>query len=82
MFGIYDHSNDRMLTHCYQQKKSDQFIDFIERVDSSYDLNIKTIFIVLDNAPIHKSKKTKEALSKYHHRITLVFLPSKSLNSI
>ena len=67
-----------MLTHCYQQKKSNQFIDFIERVDSSYDLNIKRIFLVLDNASIHKSKKTKEALSKHHPRITLVFLPTKS----
>ncbi|MFY9868767.1 MAG: hypothetical protein WAK17_03535, partial [Candidatus Nitrosopolaris sp.] len=41
-----DYTNDRMLTHCYQQKKSNQFIDFIERVDSSYDLNIKRIFLV------------------------------------
>src|SRR5207344_2130922 len=78
VFGIYDYTNDRMLTHCYQQKKSNQFIDFIERVDSSYDLNIKRIFLVLDNASIHKSKKTKESLSKHHPRITLVFLPTKS----
>ena len=78
VFGIYDYTNDRMLTHCYQQKKSNQFIDFIERVDSFYDLNIKRIFLVLDNASIHKSKKTKEALSKHHPRITLVFLPTKS----
>ena len=46
VFGIYDYTNDRMLTHCYQQKKSNQFIDFIERVDSFYDLNIKRIFLV------------------------------------
>ena len=86
MFGIYDYTNDRMLTHCYQQqKKSNQFIDFIERVDSFYDLNIKRIFLVLDNASIHKSKKTKEALSKHHPRITLVFLPttkSPRLNNV
>ena len=68
-----------MLTHCYQQKKSNQFIDFIERVDSFYDLNTKRIFLVLYNAVIHKSKKTKETLSKQHHPImTLVFLPTKS----
>ena len=78
MFGIYDYTNDRMLTHCYQQKKSNQFIDFIKRVDSFYDWNIKRIFLILDNASIHKSKKTKEALSKRHPRITLVFLPTKS----
>ena len=77
--GICDYTNGRMLTHCYQQKKSNQFIDFIERVDSFYDLNTKRIFLVLDNALIHKSKKTKETLSKQHHPImTLVFLPTKS----
>jgi hypothetical protein len=32
VFGIYDYTNDRMLTHCYQQKKSDQFIGFIGRL--------------------------------------------------
>ncbi len=42
-------------------------------------MNIKRIFLVLDNASIiHKSKKTKEALSKHYPRITLVFLPTKS----
>jgi len=77
--GICDYTNGRMLTHCYQQKKSNQFIDFIERVDSFYDLNTKRIFLVLYNAVIHKSKKTKETLSKQHHPImTLVFLPTKS----
>ena len=36
MFNIYDYTNDRTLRHCYQQKKSNQFIDFIERVDSFF----------------------------------------------
>ena len=57
VFGIYDHTNDTMFTHCYKTKTSDQFIDFIKRVDSRYDSSIKTIFVVLDNASIHRSKK-------------------------
>ena len=77
MFGVYDHTNDRMFTHCYKHKKSDQFIDFINRVDLVYDSNIKRIFVVLDNASIHKSKKTREALT-HHQRIVLVFIPTKS----
>jgi transposase len=33
---------------------------------------------VLDNISTHKAKKVREILSRYHHRITLVFLPIKS----
>ena len=79
MFGIYDYTNDRMLTHCYQQKKSNQFIDFMNKVDSVCDSSIKRIFMVLDNASIiHKSNKTREALAHHHPRIVPVFLPTKS----
>jgi len=77
VFGVYDYTNDRMYTHCYKQKKSSQFIDFINKVDSLYDPSIKQVFIVLDNASIHRSKKTREAMKK-HSRIVLVFLPTKA----
>jgi transposase len=77
VFGVYDHTNDRMFTHCYREKKSGQFIDFIERVDSLYDSSVKQIFLVLDNASIHRSKKTREFLKK-HPRIVPVFLPTKA----
>ena len=30
VFGVYDHTNDRMITHFYKNKKSKQFMDFIE----------------------------------------------------
>jgi transposase len=81
VFGIYDYTNDGMLTHCYQQqKKSNQFIDFMNKVDSVYDSSIKRIFMVLGNTSIiHKSKKkTREALAHHHPRIVPVFLPTKS----
>ncbi|HSF51733.1 MAG TPA: transposase [Nitrososphaeraceae archaeon] len=59
-FGVYDHTNDQMYTHCYRRNKtSDQFIDFIRRIDSKYDSSIKTIFIVLDNASIQVKKDKK-----------------------
>ena len=40
--------------------------------------NIKQIFLILDNASIHKSNKVKETLAKHHPRIQLVFLPTRS----
>ncbi len=79
MFGIYDHTNNQMWTHSYKQKTGKQFLDFIKRVDQKYnDTNIKQIFLILDNASIHKSNKVKETLSKHHPRIQLVFLPTRS----
>jgi transposase len=80
VFGVYDHTNNnRMFTHCYyKQKNGKQLLDFIRRVDSLYDSNVKRIFLVLDNVSIHKSKKVIEFISRYHLRIKLVFLPIKS----
>ncbi len=37
-----------------------------------------TIFVVLDNASIHRSKKTRNAITRYHPRIVPVFLPTRS----
>jgi transposase len=77
-FGVYDHTNDQMYTHCYKNKTGDQFLDFIKRVDRKYDSSVKQIFLVLDNASIHRSKKVRETIQKYHHRINFVFLPTRS----
>ena len=40
--------------------------------------SIKQIFLVLDNVSIHKSNKVKEKIAKYHPRIQLVILPTRS----
>ncbi|HSF51032.1 MAG TPA: hypothetical protein VLA74_09765, partial [Nitrososphaeraceae archaeon] len=47
-------------------------IDFIKRIDSRYDSKIKTIFVILDNASIHRSKKTINTITRYYPRIVLV----------
>ncbi len=78
MFGVYDHTNNQIWTHSYQQKRGKQFLDFIKRVDKKYDDSIKQIFLILDNVSIHKSNKVKETLARYHPRIQLVFLPTRS----
>ena len=79
VFGVYDHTNDQMYTHSYKNKTGDQFLDFIKRIDRKYDSSsVKQIFLVLDNASIHRSKKVRETIQKYHHRINFVFLPTRS----
>ncbi len=78
MFGVYDYTSDQMYTHSYKQKTSKQFLDFIKLVDQKYDDSIKQIFLGVDNVSIHKSNKVKENLARYHQRIQLVFLPTRS----
>jgi transposase len=78
VFGTYDHTNNQMWTHSYKQKTGKQFLDFINRVDQKYDDSIKKIFLILDNSSIHKSNIVKENLDRYHPRIQLVFLPTRS----
>ena len=79
VFGVYDHTNDKMFIHCYKKRNGDQFLDFIRRVDRKYDSTIKQIFLVLDNISIHKSNKVKQSIIKYYYpRIKLVFLPTRS----
>ncbi len=41
---------------------------------------MKQIFLIFDNASIHKSNIVKETLVRYHPRIHLVFLPTRSHN--
>jgi transposase len=78
VFGAYDYAHNRMWTHGYRKKTGKQFLDFINRVDQKYDDSVKQIFLVLDNASIHKSNKVKATISKCHPRIHLVFLPTRS----
>ena len=80
VFGVYDHTNEQMYTHSYRNKTGKQFLDFIKCIDIKYDSSsVKQIFLVLDNASIHRSKKVREIIQKHHHqRINLVFLPTRS----
>ena len=78
MFGVYDYTNNKMWTHGYKAKTGKQFLDFIKRVDQKYDDSIRQIFLILDNVSIHRSNKVKQTISKYHPRIHLVFLPTRT----
>ena len=79
VFGVYDHTNDQMYTHSYKNKIGNHFLDFIKSIDRKYDSSsVDQIFLVLDNASIHRSKKVRETIQKYHYRINFLFLPTRS----
>jgi transposase len=64
-----------LFVKTYDRKTSDEFIDFIEEIRTHW--HYRKIAIILDNARIHKSKKTKNALGRYKS-IDFVFLPTNS----
>jgi transposase len=78
VFGVYDYTDNQMWIYGYRKKTGKQYLDFIYRIDQKYDSSVKQIFLVLDNASIHKSNKVKQTLARYHPRIHLVFLPTRS----
>ena len=71
VFGVYDYTNNQIWTHPYKKKTGKQFLDFTKRVDQKHDGSIKQVFLVLDNASIHKSNKVKQDIGKYSPRIQL-----------
>ncbi len=81
VFVIYNNTNNNLWIQGYKQKTGKQSLDFIKikRVDQKYDNNIKQIFLVLvDNLSVHRPNKVKETLIRFHPRIHLVFLPTRS----
>ncbi len=74
-FGAYDPHRKELFVKTYEKKTSNEFIDFVEEIRKHW--RYVKIAIILDNARIHKSNKTKNALSKYKS-IDFVFLPTNS----
>jgi hypothetical protein len=64
------------VAYSYKKKViGNQFLDFIKiLVDQKYDFIVQ-IFLVIDNASLHKSNNVKQTLAIYYPRIRLVFLP-------
>jgi len=61
----------------YDRLNTTSFIDYMKRFVSTLDKNKKYVFI-FDNAPAHKSKKSKEYLDSLGKNIFIEFLPTYS----
>lgn len=58
----------------YNKNDTDSFVNFLKKLESNTE---KNIILVLDNYPVHHSKKVKEYLEK-KDKIMLKFLPAYS----
>lgn len=58
----------------FDRHRSEEFIEFLKRVDLNYPRDIN-IIIILDNVRVHTSKKTQEYLKTVPQRFHFVFTP-------
>ena len=58
----------------FDRHRSEEFIEFLKCIDSSYPAEIN-IIIILDNVRVHTSKKTQEYLKTVPQRFHFVFTP-------
>lgn len=67
---------------CYDRHGSEQFIDFLETLESEFP--DRELYIILDNLSVHKSKPVKEWHEPRAHRIHFIFTPTRAswLNQI
>lgn len=67
----------------YDRLNTTSFIDYMKRFVATLDKSKKYVFI-LDNAPAHKSKKSREYLNSLEKNIFIEFIPpySPQLNCI
>lgn len=72
IFGALDIRTGKWLYRIFDHKRTEQFIEFLNHVISSYPTG--KIHIILDNFSIHKAKAVQEWLAS-HPRVRLYYLP-------
>jgi transposase len=75
VFGALEWDTGNWLYEVTQRRRSVEFIAFMEKLMLSY--RGRPLLLVLDNAPIHKSKAVLEWLAQ-HPTVRLLYLPTYS----
>ena len=84
LFAAYNVLDGKVLGHCHQKHRHQEFLRFLERIDDAYPDDGKTqIHIVMDNYATHKVPKVRRWLLR-HPRYQVHFTPTGSswLNQI
>lgn len=72
--GALDARSGRLTWVSGKSKASGLFIALLSALDAAY-ASARRVHVILDNAAIHTSKKTRKALEKLGGRLILHFLP-------
>lgn len=73
VFGALEWESGRWVYEIFERRRSVEFIAFMEKLMFSYPG--RPVWLVLDNASIHKSKAVMEWLSE-HPTVRLLYLPT------
>jgi hypothetical protein len=74
LIAAFNTRTGKVIGRCYERKRQDEFIDFLEAVDLEMPADVHTIHVVLDNVSVHKGKRVKAWLAA-HPRFRFFFTP-------
>ncbi len=76
LFAAYDTATGRVLGHCHQRHRQEEFIRFLERIDQAYPEDGQTqLHIVMDNYGTHKTPRVRRWFAR-HPRFQVHFTPT------
>jgi transposase len=74
LFAAFDTRSGQVYGQCYDRKRQQECIAFLEQIDAEIDQPIKTIHLVCDNVSTHHGKEVQKWLAK-HPRFVVHFTP-------
>lgn len=74
LFAAFDTRSGEVYGRCYDRKRQEEFIAFLESLDRDIPGSITRIHVVLDNVSTHHGKRVRKWLGK-HRRFQFHFTP-------
>jgi transposase len=74
LLAAFDTRSGQVYGQCYERKRQQEFIAFLEHLDQAITAAIKTIHLVCDNVSTHHGKKIRKWLVN-HSRFVVHFTP-------
>jgi hypothetical protein len=74
LFAAFDTRSGQVYGHCYERKRQQECIAFLEALDQEIAAHIRTIHLVCDNVSTHHGKEVTRWFAK-HPRFVVHFTP-------
>jgi transposase len=74
LFAAFDTRSGKVYGQCYERKRQQEYMAFLEQLDREIDAHITMIHLVCDNVSTHHGQEVRKWLAK-HPRFLLHFTP-------
>jgi transposase len=74
LFAAFDTRSGKVYGQCYERKRQQEFIAFLEMLEAEIHERIQTVHLVCDNVSTHHGKEVRKWLAK-HPRFVVHFTP-------